>query len=244
MFLNDPDLDGSCNAARGIELSRQLLLEIGALGVACASELLDPIAARYLEDLLSWTAIGARTALSQTHRELASSLPAPVGIKNGTDGDVEAAVAGARVARSPHAALSVDDLGRAAVIRTRGNSDAHVVLRGGRSGPNHTPEAVSQAAARAQSLGLARPLFVDCSHGNSRKDHRLQGTVLESVLDQVRHGNRAIAGVLLESHLRAGRQVWTPGQAADPSRSITDSCMGWEETEARLDEAARAVRSS
>ena len=167
-----------------------------------------------------------------------------MGIKNGIDGDVEAAVAGALVARSPHAALPIDDSGRAGVIRTRGNPDAHVVLRGGRTGPNHTPEAVSETAARAQSLGLARPLLVDCSHGNSRKDHRLQGAVLESVLDQVRHGNRAIAGVLLESHLSAGRQAWLPGQTADPSRSITDSCMGWEETRGRLDEAARAVRSS
>lgn len=241
-YLNDPDLDGSCDLAKGLERSRALLLEISERGVACASELLDPIAARYLEDLLSWTAIGARTALSQTHRELASGLPLPVGVKNGVDGDVEAAIQGALVARSPHTALSVDEAGCAGTIRSDGNPDAHVVLRGGRGGPNHDPESVRNATARARALDLARPVFVDCSHGNSQKDPRRQAAVLRAVLAQIRAGGTSIGGVLVESHLESGRQARIPGRKPDPQRSITDACIGWKETEGLLDEAADALR--
>jgi len=243
-LLNDPDLDGSCDVARGVEVSRALLLSLAELGVACASELLDPLAARYLEDLLAWAAIGARTAESQVHRELASRCAMPVGVKNGMAGEVDAAVLGALAAREPHASLEVGDCGRVGTVRSRGNPDTHVVLRGGRGGSNHGPAEVARAAALAAPLGLARPLLVDCSHGNSGKDHRRQAAVCREVLAQVRDGQPAIAGLLLEGHLREGRQAWEPGQAAEPDRSITDACMGWEETADLLEEAADVARAS
>jgi 3-deoxy-7-phosphoheptulonate synthase len=241
-YLNDPDLDGSCDAARGIELSRELLLAVGELGLPCASELLDPIAARYLEDLLSWTAIGARTAESQIHRELASGLRCPVGIKNGLDGDLTSAVHGALAAASPHTSLALDDAGRAVAVRSEGNPGAHVVLRGGREGSNHDPNSVAAAARGVEPLGLQRPVFVDCSHGNSARDHRRQASVCREVLEQLRGGQTDIGGLLLESHLEPGRQEWAPGQAARPNQSITDACMGWDETGALLGEIATSVR--
>jgi 3-deoxy-7-phosphoheptulonate synthase len=240
-YLNDPDLDGGCDARRGIALSRELLLAVGELGLPCASEVLDPIACRYLEDLLSWTAIGARTAESQIHRELASGLAAPVGIKNGLDGNIDSAVHAAVAAASPHTSLALDDSGRAIAVRTAGNPGAHVVLRGGRRGPNHDPGSVAAAALGAASLGLERPVFIDCSHGNSGKDHRRQAGVCREVLAQIRGGQTAIGGLLLESHLMPGRQRWETGQAAAPDQSITDACMGWDETEALLAEIAAGV---
>jgi 3-deoxy-7-phosphoheptulonate synthase len=241
-LLNDPDLDGSCDTARGIELSRALLVEIGALGLPCASELLDPIAAPYLEDLLAWAAIGARTATSQTHRELASRLPMPVGFKNGPDGDIASGIHGAVSARSPHTSLAVDHTGRAGRSESAGNPDAHLVLRGGGGRSNHGAESVAAAAMQARSLTLARPLFVDCSHANSGNDHERQPDVCREVLAQVAHGQKSIAGLMLEGHLEPGRQVWETGQRALPRRSITDACMGWQQTEDLLAEAAASVQ--
>ena len=167
-----------------------------------------------------------------------------MGIKNDMSGGVEPAVLGATAARAPHASLGVQDCGRMGIVRSPGNRDAHVVLRGGRDGPNCSPQDVAGAVATAAPLALARPVLVDCSHGNSRKDHRQQGAVCRDILDQVSERQSGIAGVLLESHLVEGRQDWEPGQEAAPDRSITDACIGWQETVALLEEASEAVRSS
>jgi 3-deoxy-7-phosphoheptulonate synthase len=243
-YLNDPDLDGRCDVSRGIELSRGLLCAIGELGLPCASELLDPIATPYLEELLSWAAVGARTATSQIHRELASGLTLPVGIKNTPDGDIGAGVEGALAARSPHTRLAIDASGRAAVSRSNGNPDAHVVLRGGGGRTNHGPEDVKRAAGLAAPLGLAKPLMVDCSHANCRKDHRRQPGVCRQVLTQVAAGQHPIAGLMLESHLEEGRQRHTRAERPSAGQSITDPCIGWKQTEALLAQAAAAVRSA
>jgi len=241
-LVNDPHLDGTCDVEAGLALARRLLLEIGRLGVPCASEMLDPITPQYVEDLLSWSAIGARTTESQTHREMASGLSMPVGFKNGTDGSLQVALDAMVSARHPHSFLGVDADGMSAVVRTKGNPDRHVVLRGGSGGPNHGREAVAHAAALVGVEGIARGVMVDCSHGNSGKDPERQAAVAREVLEQVRGGQNAICGLLLESHLKPGRQDWKPGRPLTYGVSITDACMGWDATEALLGEAASAVR--
>lgn len=240
-LMIDPDLDGSCDLARGLELSRELLLEITSMGVPCGSEILGPLATPYLEDLLSWAAIGARTVESQPHRELASGLAMPVGVKNGMDGRTQTALDALRAIREPHTYLGLDGDGRPATIRTQGNADAHLVLRGGGGAQNSGAAAVRDIAGDMHEFGLSRPLLVDCSHGNSGKDHRKQGAVCREVLAQVRSGQRAIAGFALESHLHPGRQNSGPGAQLAPGVSITDACIGWSETEDLLAEAAEAV---
>lgn len=242
-LLVDPHLDGSCDLERGLELSRELLIELGRQGVACASELLGPLAPAYFDDLLSWTGIGARTVESQPHRELASGLGMPVGVKNGTDGRTATALDALVAIRGEHTYLGLDPAGGAAVIRTPGNADAHLVLRGGGGGANADAEAVGRIAAQASVCGLARPLLIDCSHGNSAKDHRRQAAVCRGVLEQLRTGQTAIAGFALESHLRPGRQALRAGVRPAPGVSITDACIGWNETEELLGEAAEMVRS-
>jgi 3-deoxy-7-phosphoheptulonate synthase len=241
-FLNDPNLDGSCDVGLGIELTRALMLEINELGVPCASELLDPLTGPYLEDLLSWVAIGARTVESQTHRELASGLAAPVGIKNPTSGDLQPAADALLTVSRPHSFLGIDGDGRAAVIRTLGNRDAHLVLRGGASRPNHGADALRKAAALAEPVELARPVVVDCAHANSGKDHERQATVCRGVLEYFRAGAPVLAGIMLESNLRPGRQPFEPGGKAPGGLSITDPCIGWEETEDLVYAAADAAR--
>jgi 3-deoxy-7-phosphoheptulonate synthase len=218
-------------------------VRVNELGVPAAAELLDPTAARYLEDLLSWAAIGARTAESQPHRELASALALPVGLKNAVSGDLGAALDALVAARHSHSFLGIDEGGRPAVIRSPGNPDAHVVLRGGGGVPNYDPECVAWVASRARREGLARPILIDCSHGNSNKNHRLQGFVCRQVLAQVRGGHHAIAGLMLESQLREGRQSWTPGAQLEYGVSITDACIGWPETEELLREMAELMRA-
>jgi len=240
-LINDPDLDGSCDGVRGLERARRLLLDINALGLTCAAEVLDPITAPYLEDLLSWACIGARTSESQIHRELASRLPMPVGFKNGTDGNLRTAQDALVAARHPHAFFGIDDDGAPALHRSPGNPDAHLVLRGGGGAPNYDPEVVALAATRARKLGLVRPVWVDCSHDNSNRSHLLQGSVCRHVLDQVRGGQRVIGGLMLESFLEAGSQPFTPGAELRRGVSITDGCIGWNETEELLLAAARAV---
>jgi len=241
-FLNDPHLDGSCDVAEGIRLGRGLLLQILALGIPCATELLDPVTPQYLADCISWAAIGARTSESQTHREMASGLSMPVGFKNGTDGTVTGAANALISARRPHSFFGVDAEGRASVVQTRGNADIHLVLRGGRDGPNYAPQHVAEAARSVEGEDVARPVMVDCSHDNSAKDHARQGLVVRSILEQVRAGQPALMGLLVESNLRPGSQKWTPGARLEPGVSITDACIGFEETEALLAEAAAAVR--
>ena len=241
-LINDPRLDGSCDVAAGLELARRLLLEINELGVPCGSEVLDPFTPQFVADLLAWGGIGARTSESQTHRQLASGLSMPVGFKNGTDGGLEVA-ANAMVASShPHTFLGITADGKSALVRTAGNPDRHMVLRGGVNGPNFGPEFVARAAELVANQDLVRPVMVDCSHDNSRKDYRRQGPVCRAVLDQVRAGNPAIMGLLLESNLEPGQQSWRPGVPLERGLSITDACIGWAETEKLLGEIAEAVR--
>jgi 3-deoxy-7-phosphoheptulonate synthase len=240
-LLTDPDLDGRGDPERGIERARRLLVALAELGVPCASELLDPLAPGYFGDLLAWAAVGARTSESQAHREMASGLDLPVAFKNGTDGRIESACNAIRSAREPHSFLGIDGAGAAAAIRSAGNPDAHLVLRGGESGPNYAPEQVARAAARLAGIAPARPILVDCSHDNSGKNPECQPRVLHSTIAQRVGGRREILGVMLESNLRPGRQDVAPGRPLRWGVSITDACLGWEETESLLFDAARAL---
>jgi 3-deoxy-7-phosphoheptulonate synthase len=241
-LLKDPDLDGSGDAARGLEIGRRLLLEINALGLPCAAELLDPLATPFQSDLLAWAAVGARTAESQVHRELASGLPLPVGIKNPIDGRIAAALNAVRTARAPQLALALDDGGRLARVRTPGNPDAHLVLRGSERAPNCDPASLDAAERASADLGLARPLLVDCSHDNSRRDPARQPENLEALVREFVGGRRALLGCMLESFLVGGRQQRAPGRALAHGVSITDACLGWDDTERALFDAARAIR--
>ncbi len=240
-YLADPRLDGSQDVEAGLVGARTLLLKILGLGIPCGTEFLDPITPQYLADLISWAAIGARTAESQTHRVMASGLSMPVGFKNGTDGNVTTAVNAMITARAPHAFLGVDAEGQAAVVQTTGNPDVHLVLRGGRSGPNYDAASVADAACAVGSEGGTRPVMVDCSHDNSDKDPDRQAAVCRQVLAERAEG---LLGVLLESHLEAGRQDWEPGATLRRGVSITDACIGFEETRELLREAAARMRAS
>ncbi|HTO55759.1 MAG TPA: 3-deoxy-7-phosphoheptulonate synthase [Myxococcota bacterium] len=237
-FINDPTLDGRGDLTQGLERARALLCELAELGVACASELLDPIVRHYLGDLLAWACVGARTSESQIHREMASGLPLPVGMKNPTSGELGPALDAIVAARSPHRHLGVSAGGGFARIETPGNPDVHLVLRGGARGPNFDPESVARAAESLAPLALSRPVLVDCSHGNSHKDPRRQPTVFRDVLAQFATPGTPILGAMLESHLCEGRQELAPGRAPVYGVSITDACLGWDETEALLREAA------
>jgi 3-deoxy-7-phosphoheptulonate synthase len=241
-LLNDPHLDGSCDIEAGLQLARRLLLEINGRGLPCASELLDPVTPQYIGDLVAWAAIGARTTESQTHREMASGLSMPIGFKNGTDGSLESAVNAMISAASPHSFLGMTAEGMTAVIKTKGNPDRHLVLRGGGGRPNHGAADVERAARLTTAEGAPRGVMIDCSHDNSGKDHRRQGAVCRDVLGQVRAGQRSILGLMLESNLAEGRQDWKPGAALRRGVSITDACIGWEETAALLAEIADTVR--
>ncbi len=241
-YLNDPDLDGSCDTARGIELSRRLLLRLNEMGVPCATEFLDPLASVYLEDLVSWAAIGARTSESQTHRELASRLPMPVGFKNSTDGRIEVARQAMIVAGQQHSVFGLSPEGLPAVLQTRGNDDAHIVLRGGGGMPNCDPESVRRAVRLGSEAGLARPVLVDCSHENSGYDPERQAPTARRVLDQIDRGQSGVAGLMLESHLRPGSQPWSGNGGAEPGISLTDPCLGWEETRDLLREISEGRR--
>ena len=239
-LLNDPHLDGSCDVAEGLEMGRQILLKVSELGLGCAVEVLDPVTPQYLADLISWAAIGARTIESQTHREMASGLSMPVGFKNGTDGKLETAINALVSSAQPHSFLGVNQEGRSAIIKTTGNDDRHVVLRGG-NGTNFHAEAIAEAAELAGKQGLVRSVMVDCSHGNSGKDHRRQGAVCRNVVEQFVSGQNAIMGLMLESNLNPGNQKWTAGADLDYGVSITDACIGWDETESLITEIADAM---
>jgi 3-deoxy-7-phosphoheptulonate synthase len=240
-FLYDPDLDGSDDLGRGLREARRLLVELAHLGVPTATELLEPLVAPYLADTLSWAAIGARTTESQTHRQLASTLPLPVGFKNGTDGSVEAAVCAVLAARSKHSLMAVDAHGRLCVLQSPGNPGAHVVLRGGRSGPNYDAASVAQAAGALQAAGLDAALVVDCSHGNSGKDHRRQPVAAAAVIEHLQQRTLGVAGLMLESHLVAGRQELGQGPLVY-GQSVTDACIDFETTAEVLRSLARSVR--
>ncbi|HEY2194886.1 MAG TPA: 3-deoxy-7-phosphoheptulonate synthase [Actinomycetospora sp.] len=238
-LVNDPGLDGSFDVARGLRTARALMLDLAGLGLPLGCEFLDPITPQYLADLVAWGSIGARTAASQVHRQLASGLSMPVGIKNGTDGDVGVAVEAIGAAAAPHAFMGVTPEGLAGLITTTGNADAHLILRGGSSGPNFDAAAVGDAVGRLRAAGREGRVVVDASHGNSGKDHRRQPGVVADLAGQVAAGG-PVAGVMIESFLVEGHQEIGPEMVR--GRSVTDSCVGWETTVALLDELAAAVR--
>jgi 3-deoxy-7-phosphoheptulonate synthase len=240
-LINDPHLDGTCDIATGVELARTILLRINQLGLPCATELLDPISPQYIADLISWTAIGARTTESQIHREMASGVSMPVGFKNGTEGSLQVAVNAMTSARTPHHFVGINADGQTAIIRTMGNPDRHIVLRGGGGKTNYETEHVAMAEAAVAGEDIARPIMIDCSHDNSGKDHRRQGLVAHDVIRQFREGRQSIMGFMLESNLHPGKQAWRQGHALAHGVSITDACLGWEETAALLTELADLV---
>ncbi len=240
-LINDPHLDGSCDIEAGLRLAREVLLEINDMGMPCAGEMLDPITPQYVGDLISWAAIGARTTESQTHRELASGLSMPVGFKNGTDGGLDVALNAMISSRQPHSFLGINVEGGAALVRTSGNPDRHIVLRGGSRGTNFDAASVLHATAMVRGEGIARPIMVDCSHDNSAKDHTRQVGVARIVGEQFCSGEQSIMGLLIESHLEAGKQTWKPDQPGRYGVSITDACIGWDDTEALLLELAAGV---
>ena len=233
-LVSDPHLDGSCEISDGLTLARKVLLRIAALGLPCATEFLDTVVPHYLSDMVSWAAIGARTTESQVHRQMASGLSMPVGFKNSTDGALQNAINAMLSARHAHAFLGINSDGISSVVKTLGNQDAHIVLRGGSSGTNYHPEDIAIAAKAVGDEGLARGVMVDCSHDNSGKDHTKQGSVFSEVVQNFASGQRAILGVMIESNLHAGKQTWMQGVPLKYGVSITDSCIGWEETEQML----------
>ncbi|MCC7010189.1 MAG: 3-deoxy-7-phosphoheptulonate synthase [Acidobacteria bacterium] len=241
-LINDPHLDGSFAINEGLRIARRFLLSVNALGLAAATEFLDPITPQFLADLVSWGSIGARTSESQVHRELASGLSMPVGFKNATDGSVQVAIDAVRSAAHPHQFLSVTKQGLAAIVATNGNPDCHIILRGGTSGPNYSEAHVQHVAEELGAAGLPPRLMVDCSHANSGKDPRRQPIVLRDLADQIGRGSRALFGVMLESFLVGGRQAVAPGQPLVYGQSITDGCLEWEATAPLLTELAVAVR--
>jgi len=241
-LINDPHLDGSCEINEGIRIGRQLLLELNALGVPAGVEYLDVISPQYLADLVSWGAIGARTTESQIHRELASGLSCPVGFKNGTDGNLKIAVDAIRTSQHPHHFLSVTKAGHSAIVTTSGNEDCHVILRGGKE-PNYDAASVEAAASQLAKGGLAQRLMIDLSHSNSQKNHKRQIAVGQDVASQVASGDDRIVGVMVESHLIEGRQDLEQGKELAYGQSITDACIGWEDTVPVLDALADAVRA-
>ena len=242
-LINDPKLDGSFSINLGLRVARKFLLDVVQLGVPTATEFLDPISPQFVADLVSWGAIGARTTESQVHRELASGLSMPVGYKNGTSGDVQIAVDAVHSSAAPHRFLSVTKQGLAAIVSTRGNQHCHVILRGGRTGPNYAPEAIAEAAAALGKASLRPALMVDCSHANSQKNHKNQVRVGESLAAQVSSGSQAIFGVMLESNLVEGRQDVVAGKPLTHGQSITDACLGFDETVPVLEGLAAAVRA-
>ncbi len=244
-LIYDPSLDGSYDAMQGLRAARKVLIDVLGLGLPCAVEVLDTITPQYYSDLVSWAAIGARTVESQVHRQLASGLSMPVGFKNATDGRIGVAINALSASVEPHAFFGVDDDGASAVIRTNGNPDAHLVLRGGDGGPNYAREHVADATKQARAVtGHARPVIVDCSHGNSNKDHRQQRAVVEDLLAQWSEDDHGLLGLMLESNLQPGRQDWEPHRPLERGVSITDACIGWDETVELLGRCAETVAAT
>jgi len=241
-LINDPHLDGSYDINAGLKLARRVLRDINEMNLPCGTEFLDVITPQYTADLVAWGAIGARTTESQVHRELASGLSCPIGFKNGTDGNVRIAIDAIRAASSPHHFLSVTKAGRSAIVSTGGNEDCHIILRGGNNAPNYDAASVEAACAELGKAGLTARLMIDFSHANSNKQFQRQVDVARDVGAQVAAGDERIMGVMVESHLKEGRQDLKPGQALEYGQSITDACIGWDESLAVLDILAEAVR--
>jgi 3-deoxy-7-phosphoheptulonate synthase len=243
-LINDPYLDESYRIDEGLRIARQLLLEINRLGMPAGSEFLDVISPQYIGDLISWGAIGARTTESQVHRELASGLSAPIGFKNGTDGNIKIATDAIQAAARPHHFLSVHKNGQVAIVETKGNTDCHVILRGGKTS-NYDAASVAASCADLMAAKLPENIMIDCSHANSSKQHERQVVVAQDIASQLMAGNRSIFGVMIESHLVAGAQKFSPGKD-DPARlaygqSITDACIGWDDSEKALAVLSAAV---
>jgi 3-deoxy-7-phosphoheptulonate synthase len=239
-FINDPHLDGSFRINEGLRQARRLLLDIAHLRLPAATEFLDLLSPQYIADLVSWGAIGARTTESPSHRQLASGLSCPIGFKNGTDGGVQMAADALIACRAPHAFMGMTKMGQVAVFETAGNDDCHIILRGGTRGPNYRREDVDAACAILRQAGVSERVMVDCSHANSQKDYRRQVEVAEDLARQVEAGERRILGLMIESHLQPGRQDLKPGVPLRPGVSITDACIGWEDTERVLRRLAEA----
>ena len=256
-LINDPRLDGSFRISEGVRLARRLLLDLVELGLPAGCEFLDPISPQYTSDLVSWGAIGARTTESQVHRELASGLSMPIGFKNGTGGTVQIAIDACRAAAFPHRFLGVTEQGLAAIVITRGNDECHVILRGGARGPNYDRANIATVLEQLAGSGVAERVMVDASHGNSERDHSRQLDVINDLAAQIAEGQRGIVGVMVESFLVAGRQdlpqippqtssAGTPPGVRDGltfGKSITDACIGWDESERALRDLAAAVRA-
>jgi len=240
-LINDPGLDGSFDINRGVRVARSLLLDINALGLPAGCEYLDMISPQYIADLVSWGAIGARTTESQVHRELASGLSCPVGFKNGTDGNVRIAVEAIKAASHPHHFLSVTKGGHSAIVSTQGNEDCHVILRGGKT-PNYDAASVDATCQDIGKMGLAQRVMIDASHANSSKKPENQPLVIDDIACQVQAGDARIIGVMVESHLEAGRQDLVPGQSLKYGQSITDGCIGWDDSVNVLARLATAVQ--
>ena len=242
-YINDPRLDGSFRINEGLRRARELLLDVAALGLPPGTEFLDLLSPQYIADLVAWGAIGARTTESQSHRQLASGLSCPVGFKNGTDGGVQVAADAIVAARASHAFMGMTKMGQAAIFETRGNDDGHVILRGGRGGPNWDAAGVDAACAVLRAAGLREQVMVDCSHANAAKQHARQVVVAEDIARRVAAGERRIVGVMVESHLEEGRQELHPGVPLKRGVSITDACIGWAQTEGVLRALAQGVRA-
>ena len=244
-LINDPYLDQSFRIDEGLRIARQLLIDINRLGLPAGSEFLDVISPQYIGDLISWGAIGARTTESQVHRELASGLSAPIGFKNGTDGNIRIATDAIQAAARGHHFLSVHKNGQVAIVQTNGNRDCHVILRGGKA-PNYDATSVAAACKDLEAAKLPPKLMVDCSHANSSKQHQKQIDVARDIADQVAGGSHSVFGLMVESHLKAGAQKFTPGKdridALEYGQSITDACLGWEDSTQVLDILSAAVK--
>jgi len=242
-LINDPYLNDSFKISEGLHVGRQLLLDIAEIGLPTATEALDPISPQYMQDLISWSAIGARTTESQTHREMASGLSSAVGFKNGTDGSLTVAMNALKSVASPHRFLGINSEGSVAIITTAGNPYAHVVLRGGDGKPNYDSVSVSLAEQELEKTGIPVNIMVDCSHANSNKNHDLQPLVMENVTNQIIEGNKSIIGLMIESNLKPGNQKITADlKELEYGVSITDACIGWEATEQSLKEMNEKLR--
>jgi 3-deoxy-7-phosphoheptulonate synthase len=239
-LINDPNLDGSFAINKGLQLARKLLLDVNRMGMPAGTEFLDIVTPQYVADLISWGAIGARTTESQVHRELASGLSCPVGFKNGTDGTLKVAIDAIRAASQPHTFLSLTKAGHSAIFYTAGNKDCHIILRGGRE-PNYDAASVNRAAVDLQAAGLPPMLMIDFSHANSQKQFERQKEVGRDVARQISNGDKRIIGAMIESHLKPGRQDVNPGRKLEYGQSITDACIGWDDSVALLHELAEAV---
>ena len=244
-LINDPHLDDSFDIEEGLKIGRTLLRDLLAMGLPTATEALDPITPQYLQDLISWSAIGARTTESQTHREMASGLSSAVGFKNGTDGSLDVAINALKSVKHPHRFLGINSEGVVSIFETKGNPYGHVVLRGGSDGPNYDSVNIAKCESALAAAELPQNIMVDCSHANSSKDHNIQPLVARDIANQIVKGNKSIVGLMLGSHLREGRQA-IPGDLNDLEYgvSVTDACINWADTQTSLRELADAVREA